>query len=137
MRTFETLHRIAGRSVPAALVAGLAAGCAEPGPRAGGETAAAAELDSVYATFTRAYAAADVDLLMDSVYHRDGFYLPPNAPILEGQEEFREQFASFLGPLAERGEAGPRISFEIVDREVSGNLAYDIGIYTLRPAEPR
>lgn len=94
-----------------------------------------AELDSVYATFSRAYADADVDLLMDSVYAPDGYYLPPNAPILEGQDAFRGQFEGFLGPIAERGEPGPAISFDIRDRAISGDLAYDIGVYTLRPAD--
>ncbi len=91
-----------------------------------------AQLDSIYTVFSRAYAEADVDLLMDSVYARDGFYLPPNSPILEGQDEFREQFESFLGPIAESGDAGPRISFDIRERGIDGDLAYDIGIYTIR-----
>lgn len=102
------------------------------GTESAGVGSAAAGLDSVYAVFTRAYAEADVDLLMDSVYANDGYYLPPNAPILEGTESFRGQFESFLGPVAERGGPGPDISFEIVDRDVDGDLAYDIGIYTIR-----
>lgn len=99
------------------------------------DPAVAAELDSIYGVFTRAYAEADVDLLMDSVYAPDGYYLPPNSPILEGQESFREQFANFLQPIAERGGPGPNISFDIRDRSVSGNLAYDIGVYTIRRPE--
>ena len=95
-------------------------------------TAVSAQLDSVYSVFARAYAEADVDLLMDSVYARDGFYLPPNSPILEGQEEFRDQFESFLGPIAASGDAGPRITFDIRERGIDGDLAYDIGIYTIR-----
>lgn len=102
---------------------------------AGDSAAVSARLDSVYGVFTRAYAEADVDLLMDSVYARDGFYLPPNAPILEGQDAFRGQFESFLGPIAERGEPGPVISFDIRERAISGDLAYDIGVYTIRRAD--
>lgn len=111
-----------------------ACGPSDPDPvDAATDTAAvSAQLDSVYAVFSRAYAEADVDLLMDSVYARDGFYLPPNAPILEGQDAFRGQFESFLGPIAERGEPGPAISFDIRDRAISSDLAYDIGIYTIR-----
>lgn len=101
-------------------------------PASPDHSAVSAELDSVYAVFTRAYADADVDLLMDSVYARDGYYLPPNAPILEGQDAFRGQFESFLGPIAQRGEPGPLISFDIRDRAIDGDLAYDIGIYTIR-----
>ena len=108
---------------------GVLVACAPGSPD---DSAVSARLDSVYAVFTRAYADADVDLLMDSVYARDGYYLPPNEPILEGQDEFRTQFESFLGPIAERGEPGPAISFDIRDRAISGDLAYDIGIYTIR-----
>lgn len=109
---------------------GILVACAPASPD--DSAAAAARLDSVYAVFTRAYAEADVDLLMDSVYAPGGFYLPPNAPILEGQDAFRGQFEGFLGPIAERGEPGPAISFDIRDRAISGDLAYDIGVYTIR-----
>lgn len=91
-----------------------------------------AELDSIYQVFTRAYAEADTDLLMDSIYARDGFYLPPNTQILEGQDQFRGQFASFLDPIAASGGPGPVISFDIRDRSISGGLATDIGVYTLK-----
>lgn len=113
---------------------GDAAGDAADGS-ADEDAAVAARLDSLYGVFTRAYAEADVDLLMDSVYARDGYYLPPNRPILAGQESFRGQFESFLGPIAQRGEPGPRISFDIRDRDVGGDLAYDIGVYTIRPPD--
>lgn len=127
--------RIRGRKRPLfcaflAVLLGPFAACAPAGPD--DSAAVSAELDSVYAVFTRAYARADVDLLMDSVYAPDGFYLPPNAPILEGQDAFRGQFESFLGPIADRGEPGPAISFDIRDRAISGDLATDIGVYTLR-----
>lgn len=93
-----------------------------------------AALDSVYATFSEAYARANVQLLMDEVYARGAFYLPPGTPILEGQDRFRGRF-SFLERYARNGGPGPEISFQIVDRDVDGNLAYDIGIYTLRPPD--
>lgn len=107
---------------------------------AGGPTSDAAEraavdraLDDVYATFTRAYAEANVQLLMDEVYAPGAFYLPPGSPILEGQDEFRGQFSGFLEAFAREDRPGPDISFEIVDRVVSGGLATDIGVYTIRP----
>lgn len=88
-------------------------------------------LDSVYAAFTEAYARADVQMLLDEVYAPDAYYLPPGAPVLRGHDQFRGQFG-FLEPYAAAGESGPRISFEIIDRDVHGDLAYDIGYYTLR-----
>ncbi len=121
-----------------AVTLGVLVACAPAGPDDSAEgvtsddSIVSAELDSVYATFSRAYAEADVDLLMDSVYAREGYYLPPNAPILEGQDAFRGQFEGFLGPIAERGEPGPVISFDIRDRAIDGDLAYDIGVYTIR-----
>jgi ketosteroid isomerase-like protein len=122
--------------LPLALLLPALAGCgpaareADPAP---GRAAVEAELQAVYDEFAEAYAAADVDVLMREVYAPDAYYLPPGSPILAGQERFRGQFEGFLGPIAEAGRPGPRISFEIVDRDISGDLAYDIGYYTLRP----
>jgi ketosteroid isomerase-like protein len=93
--------------------------------------AVAPALDSVYAAFSRAYASANVQVLMDEVYAPGAYYLPPGLPILEGQDQFRGQF-SFLEAYAREGGPGPDISFRIVDRDVDGDLAYDIGIYTIR-----
>lgn len=121
------------RAAAAAAVAVVAVAC---GPASEAEpnqeqeaTAVAADLDSIYGVFTEAYRNADVERLMREVYATDGYYLPPGGPILEGQEQFRRNF-EFLDRY-EAG-AGPRISFEILDRDVSGDLAYDIGYYTLR-----
>ena len=68
---------------------------------------------------------------MDSVYAEDGLYLPPGSPILRGQDQFRGQF-SFLERFTGGRGPGPDLSFDIVDRDVSGDLAYDIGVYTIR-----
>lgn len=94
-------------------------------------TAVEGELDAVYDAFSRAYRESDVQMLMDSVYGDSAFYLPPGSPILRGQDQFRGQF-SFLERFARLNRRGPAISFEIVDRDISGDLAYDIGVYTLR-----
>lgn len=96
--------------------------------------AVGAELDGVYASFTRAYAEANVQALMDEVYADSAFYLPPGSPILRGQDQFRGQFA-FLEPYGRDQRPGPRIEFEIVDRDVRDDLAYDIGLYTIRPPD--
>lgn len=108
----------------------LAAACATPEPDPD-HAAVAAALDSAYAAFSQAYARANVQLLMDRVYAPDGYYMPPDSPILHGQDEFRGQF-SFLERYARTDQPGPVITFDVVDRDVSGDLAYDIGIYTLR-----
>ena len=121
----------------AALAAlGLAGGC-EPPPdpdEVARRAAVEAALDSVYAVFSDAYARANIQLLMDEVYAEDGYYLPPDSPILRGQDQFRGQF-SFLERYALDNGPGPEISFDIVDREIAGDLAYDIGVYTIRPPD--
>ncbi len=129
--------RILSRILILAALSAGAWGCGgEPQPPAAERAAAEAALDSAYATFTRAYAEANVQLLMDQVYAPDAFYLPPDSPILQGQDQFRGQF-SFLERYARDDVPGPEITFDITDRDMAGDLAYDIGTFTLRdPGAP-
>ena len=118
----------------AAILLTAATACApesESDPDAAARHAAvSAALDSTYTVFRRAYAEANVQLLMDEVYAPEGYYLPPESPILQGQDQFRGQF-SFLERFARDGGGGPQISFDIVDRDIDGDLAYDIGVYSI------
>lgn len=114
-----------------AILAGAAACAVESEPSGADRAAVDAALDSTYAVFSEAYARANVQLLMDEVYAPDAFYLPPDSPILQGQDQFRGQF-SFLERYARADAPGPRISFEITDRQISDDLVTDIGVYTLR-----
>ena len=124
--------QIYGLSTALCVAALALAACTPPEAPVEDEWAAAAtELDSTYATFSRAYAGANVQLLMEEVYAEEGYYLPPGSPILRGQDQFRGQF-SFLERYARDDGPGPDISFEVVDRDIDGDLAYDIGVYTLR-----
>jgi ketosteroid isomerase-like protein len=125
---FRTLSRTL---IPVVVLAGIAACAPEPAPPTGEQAAVEAALDSVFATFSRAYAEANVQLLMDEVYARDAYYLPPDSPILQGQDQFRGQF-SFLERYARADTPGPSIEFDVMDRRVSGDMATDIGTYTLR-----
>jgi uncharacterized protein (TIGR02246 family) len=95
-----------------------------------------AELDAVYERFTAAYAAADPDAVAQ-LYAEDAFYLAPGEDVLRGRAAIREVFARFLGGF-EPGQ-GPVIDFEILDRNVDGNLATYIGYYRIgQPGgEPR
>ncbi|HUP18583.1 MAG TPA: SgcJ/EcaC family oxidoreductase [Gemmatimonadota bacterium] len=95
-----------------------------------------AELDAVYDRFTAAYAAADAAAVAD-LYTEDAYYLSPDQDVVRGRAEIQEGFARFLGRF-EPG-AGPAIDFEILDRNVAGDLATDIGYYRMsRPGgEPR
>jgi ketosteroid isomerase-like protein len=103
-------------------------GMAQP---AGGEAERAFE--EAYAAFSAAYRAGD-PAAVAALYADDAFYLAPGEEIERG--DVARHFA-FLSSV-EAG-SGPIIEFEIVDRDVSGDLAYDIGYFTFRregePAE--
>ena len=108
----------------AALVIGgsgaLAQGTGEDAERA---------FEEVYAAFSAAYRAGD-PAAVAALYGDDAFYLAPGGEIDRGDVARHFEFLSSFEPGA-----GPIIEFEIVDRAISGELAYDIGYYTLRRAE--
>lgn len=113
----------------------LAGGCGpEPDPpvtaRAERDRAAVdGEIDRVYADFADAYAEANVDRLLREVYGENAFHLPPGGGILRGEEGLRRGYGERAAAV---GAPGPRITFDVVDRQVSGDVAYDIGRYTIR-----
>ncbi|HSR50286.1 MAG TPA: SgcJ/EcaC family oxidoreductase [Acidobacteriota bacterium] len=88
-----------------------------------------AGLDAVYQRFTRAYRELDADLF-NQIYAQDALYLSPNQPIRKGYDEFVGGFRGMFEGAGQRGQALD-ISFRIVDRQISGGLATDVGIYTL------
>jgi ketosteroid isomerase-like protein len=98
------------------------------------DPAAAAEqaFEEAYAEFSAAYRAGD-PAAVTALYTADAFYLSPGNEIDRGNVESHFAWLSSFDPGA-----GPVIEFEIVDREISGGLAYDIGYYTIRQpkAEP-
>ncbi|HJU86703.1 MAG TPA: nuclear transport factor 2 family protein [Gemmatimonadota bacterium] len=89
--------------------------------------------EETYAAFSAAYRAGD-PAAVAALYADDAFYLAPGGEIDRGDVARHFAFLSSVEPGA-----GPIIEFEIVDREVSGDLAYDIGYFTFRregqPAE--
>ena len=80
----------------------------------------------VYAAFSAAYRAGDPEAVA-ALYAEDAFYLAPGAEIERGDVVRHFGFLSSVEPGA-----GPVIDFEIVDRGISGDLAYDIGYFTFR-----
>lgn len=99
------------------------------------EAAAEAEgaFDEVYAAFSAAYRAGDAEAVA-ALYADDAFYLAPGDEIERGDVGRHFGFLSSFEPGA-----GPVIEFEVVDRDISGGLAYDVGYFTFRqdgaPAE--
>lgn len=87
-----------------------------------------AAFDAVYAKFTEAYKRAD-PAMVTGLYTTDAFYLSPGRMIVRGQDSVLSAF-SFLKSYKDRP-SGPAIGFRILDRQVSGDLAWDIGYYVM------
>lgn len=109
--------------LPAAIL--LATSC-QLSRKAAGSKEAEAAMQTVYRTFTRAYKQADAAMVA-SLYTEDAFYLEPNSLIIQGRDTIQSNFARFLNRFSPG--AGPDISFEVIERQISGNMAYDIGYY--------
>jgi ketosteroid isomerase-like protein len=123
------------------VLGGVLAGCGGGEPSGGdaasnaaaepaAETAAAsAAMDVVYERFARAYRLGEPDSVL-ALYTDAPLYLPARGDIRRGHGELRRQF-DFLRSIRESGGTA-RISFESVTRRASGDLAYDVGYYTLQ-----
>lgn len=107
------------------LLMGLARSAAAQGA---GEDAGQA-FDRVYEAFSRAYREGD-PAGVTALYATDAFYLAPGDSIARGEVGRHFAWLSSFEPGA-----GPVIEFEIVDRAVAGDLAYDIGYYRIRPSD--
>jgi uncharacterized protein (TIGR02246 family) len=92
--------------------------------------AAHKEIDAVYRSFSDGYRTLDADKVT-GLYSETAAYLPPNDNILQGRAEIRPTFKSFFEWVRTEGRT-MTISFRIFQRKVDKNLAYDVGIYTIR-----
>lgn len=88
-----------------------------------------AGIDPVYAKFSRAYRELDHELV-GGLYSTDASYLVPNQNVLIGRDKITPTFKSFFDYVRDR-KGRLEISFRILQRRVSGDLGYDVGIYTL------
>ena len=88
------------------------------------------EIDAIYKNFSEAYRALDVEKVAN-LYSEGAAYLVPNDDILQGREQIRPTFKSFFDYVKNEGRT-MTISFQIVQRKADKNLAYDVGIYTLK-----
>lgn len=88
------------------------------------------EIDAIYKTFSEAYRTLDVEKVAN-LYTETAAYLPPNNDILQGRAAIRPTFQSFFDWIKNEGRT-MTISFRIFQRKVDKNLAYDVGIYTIR-----
>ena len=88
-----------------------------------------AGLDAVYAKFSRAYRELDHDLVC-GLYAVDAAYLIPNENVMTGRDKVTASFKSFFDYVKDRN-GRLEISFRILQRRVSTDIGYDVGIYTL------
>lgn len=88
------------------------------------------EIDAIYKAFSEAYKTLDVEKVA-GLYSENASYLPPNNNILQGREQIRPTFKSFFDHVKNEGRT-MTISFQIFQRKIDKNLAYDVGIYTIR-----
>ncbi|HSK72755.1 MAG TPA: SgcJ/EcaC family oxidoreductase, partial [Pyrinomonadaceae bacterium] len=87
-------------------------------------------LDDVYRRFSEAYRKLDAEAVTN-LYTDDAFYLSPGSAVERGREKILANFSGFFNSVKSNG-GSLTISFRILERGVSGDLAYDVGIYTLR-----
>lgn len=88
-----------------------------------------AKIDDVYRRFSEAYRKLDPEAVTN-LYTDDALYLSPGSEVTRGREKIRPGFESFFRSVKDGG-GSLSIAFRILERRVSGDLAYDVGIYTL------
>ena len=88
------------------------------------------EIDAIYKTFSDAYRTLDADKVAN-LYTETAAYLAPNNNIQQGRAAIRPGFQLFFDWVKKEGRT-MTISFQIFQRKVDKNLAYDVGIYTIR-----
>jgi uncharacterized protein (TIGR02246 family) len=92
------------------------------------------QVDEPYQRFAAAYATLDPDRVVQ-IYTEDALMLPPSGEILRGRAAIRERYAHGFDADREHGHTR-RITFELVDRVVSGDVRSDYGYYTIIGRSP-
>ena len=85
-------------------------------------------ISEVYKTFSKAYDTMD-GALVGNLYLKNAYYLKPSG-ITIGSEAIVDNFTDFFKRLQSRN-VQPKIEFKIIDRQIDGKLATDIGYYLL------
>ena len=92
-----------------------------------------AAIDNIYEKFSQGYRDLDAKAVA-GLYTADALYLPPNSDIKRGHTAILKDFTGFFDSTRSEGKK-LAISFQILERKVSGDLAYDAGIFTLSITE--
>jgi uncharacterized protein (TIGR02246 family) len=91
-------------------------------------------IDAIYAKFSRAYRELDSQMVID-LYTENAVYMTPDSAIDRGRAHIARTFESFFTSIKQRG-GKMSISFQIVERRVSNDMAYDVGIFNLAVSGP-
>lgn len=86
-------------------------------------------LDKVYRRFSEGYKKLDAKSVAE-LYTETAAYLVPGREIQIGRPKIAESFNSFFDSVRQQ-DGKLEISFQILQRQVDKNIAYDVGIYTL------
>jgi uncharacterized protein (TIGR02246 family) len=92
------------------------------------------QVDEPYQRFSAAYATLDPDRVV-ALYTEDALMLPPGGDIVRGRSAIRDRYARGFDSDREWGHTR-RITFELVDRLVSGDVRNDYGYYTIISRTP-
>ncbi len=92
------------------------------------------EIDDIYKRFSEGYRKLAPEAVAN-LYTEDAFYLSPGNEVTRGRDKILASFKGFFGAVKNSG-GNLSISFRILDRRVSGDLAYDVGIYMLKNRSP-
>lgn len=86
-------------------------------------------IQSVYEQFSNAYEELDSSIIKQ-LYAEDSYYLvpTPSEGVRTGRESIVQSFRTQFESARAQG-TNLAISFRILQRDVSGNLAYDVGYY--------
>ena len=87
-------------------------------------------IDEVYSQFSESYRTLDAEKVIN-LYTETAAYLQPNDDLLQGRDKVRGVFAPYFERVRRDGQT-MTISFQIFQRKADKNMAYDVGIYTLR-----
>lgn len=88
-----------------------------------------AGIDAIYAKFSDAYDKLDAKIVTD-LYTDDALYLTPESGIQRGRDIIFDNFDGFFNSIKKNG-GKLDISFNIVERRVTTNMGYDVGVYSL------
>lgn len=86
-------------------------------------------IDAIYKSFSDGYRTLKPETVAD-LYAEDAAYLSPEEDITSGRPAILDNFTQFFTNMKDRQQA-MTISFQIFQRKVDKNLAYDVGIYTI------